>query len=833
MESLLPQAQQVNLFFGQLGHFFVILAWVAAAIAAFSFWKSGADREEHWLRIGRRAFLIHGIAVLGIVATLFSMIFGHHFEYHYVWQHSSTDLPLKYILSCFWEGQEGSFLLWTFWHAVLGAVLIVRKSPWQGRLLSVIGVIQVFLLSFLAGIYILGVKVGTSPFLLLEDVLTGDPVFLFSDYMRFIQDGTGLNALLQNYWMVIHPPVLFLGFASAAIPFAFAFSGLRFSDYKNWVKPALPWTIFSMLVLGAGILMGGRWAYESLSFGGFWAWDPVENASLVPWIVMVGGAHAMVSFKATGRALKTAFVLILFSYALILLSTFLTRSGILGDTSVHSFVSAGLSNHLLVFLFFMVGAMKWMLFRHWRRIPQKPKEEAGNSREFWMFLGSLVLSFAALQIIFVTSIPAINAFMHWVNGWSGMNLPSSIPTPANPEAYYNSIQIWVAIGIGLMMGIGQFLRYHRSDMPKFWRKIGIASLLALGMSLLSGWTAGFDLFVEVKIRFFGSGNYSAPNNQLMLLFAGWFAVVSNLLYLFTVLHGKIQVSGASLAHAGFGLMLVGILISGARQQVISQNTLGIDYGDGFDSQFKRENVLLYKGMPQRMNNYMVTYLNDSIDGDATYYTVQYEVLNSDGSVKEKFQLEPYLLKDKKSRQLSPNPATRHYLSHDVFTHVSAVPNANQARDEGPKINTHNVQMGDTVYFGSGLIRLESVVSLPPLGDTLRAGLRVFVEAGGNSIEAIPELRIAGSRLISPPLAVQGIPLQLLFRNVTPETGEFELATVEPRSASDWIILKAIVFPQIRLVWLGSIIMFAGMFISILRRRALNSRSTASVENVQS
>ena len=208
-------------------------------------------------------------------------------------------------------------------------------------------------------------------------------------------------------------------------------------------------------------------------------------------------------------------------------------------------------------------------------------------------------------------------------------------------------------------------------------------------------------------------------------------------------------------------------------------------------------------------------------------------MNSDGSVKEKFQLEPYLLKDKKSRQLSPNPATRHYLSHDVFTHVSAVPNANQARDEGPKINTHNVQMGDTVYFGSGLIRLESVVSLPPLGDTLRAGLRVFVEAGGNSIEAIPELRIAGSRLISPPLAVQGIPLQLLFRNVTPETGEFELATVEPRSASDWIILKAIVFPQIRLVWLGSIIMFAGMFISILRRRALNSRSTASVENVQS
>jgi cytochrome c-type biogenesis protein CcmF len=300
------------------------------------------------------------------------------------------------------------------------------------------------------------------------------------------------------------------------------------------------------------------------------------------------------------------------------------------------------------------------------------------------------------------------------------------------------------------------------------------------------------------------------------------------MYLFTALRGKIQLSGASLAHAGFGIMLVGILISGARQQVISRNSLGIDYGEAFDLQFKQENILLYQGMPQRMGDYRVTYLSDTAAGDATYYRVQYEVLDAEGRVTESFVLEPYLLRDKKTRQLSPNPATRHYLSRDLFTHVSAVPNEEQAPQQGPKINTHTVELGDTVYFGAGLIRVESVVSMPPLGDTIRAGLRLFVESSAGTIEAIPELRIAAGRLVSPPFVVAGVPLQLLFRNVTPETGQFELATVEPRSANDWIILKAIIFPQIRLVWLGSIVLFAGIAVSIVRRRALNAKHQQTV-----
>ena len=122
-----------------------------------------------------------------------------------------------------------------------------------------------------------------------------------------MQDGNGLNQTLQNYWMVIHPPILFLGFASTIVPFAYAVAGLWTKNYGGWIKSSLPWSLFSAAILGLGIMMGARWAYESLSFGGYWAWDPVENASLVPWLVLIAGVHTQLIYNSTGRALRPTF----------------------------------------------------------------------------------------------------------------------------------------------------------------------------------------------------------------------------------------------------------------------------------------------------------------------------------------------------------------------------------------------------------------------------------------------------------------------------------------------------------------------------------------------
>src|SRR5205085_7221679 len=147
-------------------------------------------------------------------------------------------------------------------------------------------------------------------------------------------DGSGLNQLLQNYWMVIHPPVLFLGFASTIVPFSFAIAGLWKKNFSGWTRVALPWTLFSCAILGTGIMLGAMWAYESLTFGGYWAWDPVENASLVPWMVLVAGIHTLLIYKHSGHSLRTTHLFFIIAFGLVLYSTFLTRSGILGETSV-------------------------------------------------------------------------------------------------------------------------------------------------------------------------------------------------------------------------------------------------------------------------------------------------------------------------------------------------------------------------------------------------------------------------------------------------------------------------------------------------------------------
>ena len=208
--------------------------------------------------------------------------------------------------------------------------------------------------------------------------------------------------------MTIHPPTLFLGFASTLVPFSYAIAALLRKDYKSWINSALAWSFFSVGILGVGILMGGAWAYEALSFGGFWAWDPVENTSLVPWLTMAAGAHLLLIQRNKGGVMPSALFLLILTFLLILYSTFLTRSGVLGDSSVHAFVDLGLSGQLLIYLlFFTIGALGLLLIRY-RGLPKKEKEDRMDSREFWMFIGALTLLISGLQITLSTSYPVFN-----------------------------------------------------------------------------------------------------------------------------------------------------------------------------------------------------------------------------------------------------------------------------------------------------------------------------------------------------------------------------------------------------------------------------------------
>lgn len=300
-------------YIGDIGHLAVIISFISSIIATISYFLAAQNEErnvedsKNWKQFARIAFSIHVTSIFTIVFSLFNIIYNHYYEFHYAWNHSSNHLPVYYMISCFWEGQEGSFLLWIFWHGLLGIILIFSNKAWESRVMTVFVGVQIFLTSMILGVVIGDLKLGSSPFILMREVMYNAPIFQGNpDFIP--EDGTGLNPLLQNYWMVIHPPTLFLGFAMTLVPFAFAIAGFWKKEYSEWIRPALPWTIIGALILGVGILMGGYWAYETLNFGGYWNWDPVENAVFVPWLVMIGSIHTMILFKRSSTALKLSLI---------------------------------------------------------------------------------------------------------------------------------------------------------------------------------------------------------------------------------------------------------------------------------------------------------------------------------------------------------------------------------------------------------------------------------------------------------------------------------------------------------------------------------------------
>ncbi|WP_090170471.1 cytochrome c biogenesis protein CcsA [Neolewinella agarilytica] len=675
-----------------IGHFAMLLAFFGAILSGFSYFKATHHREEklrsnRWGRLGQLAFLAHGAAVFTVIGTIFYAMLNQYYEYSYVSSHVSGDLQQRYIFSAFWEGQEGSFLLWMFWHVILGYVLMVTARRWERPVMTVLCSVQVIIVSMILGVHF-GVgdwvlKLGSSPMLLLRETIEA-PIFQQADYVSLLK-GSGLNPSLQNYWMTIHPPTLFLGFASTVVPFAFAVAGLWTGQHKEWLKPALRWSLFSAGILGIGILMGAAWAYEALNFGGYWAWDPVENTSLVPWLLLVAGLHTNLISRATGQGIRATYLFYLFTFVMIIYSTFLTRSGVLGDTSVHAFTEMGLEAQLLFFLgFYGLGSIGLMAWR-WHSIPVPEKEESLSSREFWMFIGSLVLFMSAVLITGSTSLPVYNEIREYFNPlFDGLSL-------TDPEDHHNRFQIWIGIFIGILSGIAHFLRWRERDFSKHIRSFLLHSGAAVAGALFCSWLT--LLWID-----------AGPWQWKLMLFSGWFAVWTNADYLIRFISKDVKVFGSSLSHIGFGIMLIGILASGANKRIISQNQFLME-GLSDDEELVRTTVILIKDEPMVMENYELTLRGDSIHGYNRTYQVDYKQRDEAGNVIEEFQLEPNILYDKTFEKIAiTNPSTKHYWNKDVFTVIMSLPEeeqsikAKEAKEDSLKYRVYPMTVGDSFAF---------------------------------------------------------------------------------------------------------------------------------------
>jgi cytochrome c-type biogenesis protein CcmF len=831
-----------HLWAGNLGHFLIITAFISAIFSSIGYFLSAQnevknpEQAKNWLSFSRKSFWIHAISVLGVFGMLFIIIYFHFFEYNYAYSHSSTTLPVQYIVSSFWEGQEGSFLLWMLWHSLIGLVLMYSAKKWESRTLSILSLIQIILGSMLIGVYVGDLKIGSSPFILVRETMANAPIFQNPDYLKlYLTNGNGLNPLLQNFWMTIHPPVLFLGFATTAVPFSFALASLWKKDYQSWIYPALPWTIFNICILGIGIMMGGMWAYESLNFGGYWAWDPVENASLVPWLVMVAGLHTLIIFKNTQKALFSTYLLLISGFFLILYATFLTRSGILGESSVHSFTDLGLSGQLLILLIGLGVVGYGIFFLRRKEIPAKGKvDEQIASREFWLYTGAMILFVSAFQIITSTSIPVINkvfgGLYELIAGpidpksfeWAGDGVGNALykffggklAPPKDVHAHYHKFQIPLAILILALTVVAQIIKYKKDQGGKVFKR-------------LYTWAA-ISIIPSIAVFYFSE--YQA--NQwifLLYLWACFFSILGNG-SVFVSMFKNIKKQGASITHIGFAVMLFGVLISSANKKVISINNK-YTYGDKFQEKDTRENLYLKKNVSDTIGKHIVTYLGDTVAEPNHYYKIKFQ----NGS--ESFVLQPNAQLNPKMGLIS-NPDTKHYLYKDIFTYVSQVTDKSKVDQEEnqlpPKEFSMNASGGDTLLLKNNLISLTKIEPgaahlskeeqkvLENAQAALTANFNCTSTEGRSfSIKAVyavvdnKEFRFDGYDEES------GLRISVNRLNIDPNDptkASANFTAFERKEAFvDYVILKAIEFPWIQLVWWGSMIMMIGFYFSIMHR----------------
>jgi cytochrome c-type biogenesis protein CcmF len=846
-----------HLWAGKLGHAFITLSFVAAFLSFLAYCL--ASKNKAYLKLARMAFNVHGFSVLGIAGTLFFMLFNHYFEYQYIHQHSNKEMDMKYILSCFWEGQEGSFLLWTFWNIILGWILKrqLKNGEWEAPVMAIFALVQVFLASMLLGVYVYlsldpdaaPFKIGTNPFLLLREIPENANIPLFSNpnYLARL-NGRGLNPLLMNYWMTIHPPTLFLGFASTLVPFAFAIAALWNKQHQKWQAIALPWTYFGILVLGVGILMGGAWAYEALSFGGFWAWDPVENSSLVPWLVLVAAGHTMIINKNKGGSLFTTHFLAIGGFLLVLYSTFLTRSGVLGNASVHAFTDLGMQGQLVLYvitfifisvillieeslfkvsyifaslyiLFFglLYGykrelMMVWLggsavvtIISYAKYFPKEKDEEELFSREFWMFLGALVLLLSGLIITYFTSIPVLNKL------FGTDYAPKKIPV-------YNTWITPFAILLMILIGGSLFLKFKKTDTKQFGKRILYAFVPAVV----------FGLACVIPLYFMHNSGLSTWDaiSYALLFITGLFAVFANAGYWIVVLKGKVSKSGAAIAHLGFALILIGALVSTSKKVTLSKNTSDkkvSDLGEGFDD---KVSLFLQQGDTLPMGPYLVTFKGKTWKDIDFYFHVDYLKQNKDKKWEYAFSLEPHVQNNPRMGQAA-DPATKHYLDHDIYTHVTAGNFDTVPKKQNAWGNTKNYigHIGDTIFASNAFVIIDSIRtnigkeqyqkndSLLEVTAVLRA-----VDAQSRNYQALPKYVIKNNFVFPKESEIDALGLKFVFSKINPEQGTIEIVMSEKLSnAKDFIVMEAYVFPYINILWLGCIIMAIGTGIAIAER----------------
>lgn len=861
-------------FLGLLGNIAVIVGFIASLLGMAAYFRS--IQQPQLIGVARAGFHVTVTTVLVSSLILLILIVKHQFQFHYVWAYSSRELPLGLLMSTFYAGQEGSFLLWTLMVSIIGVVLLIytQKRDNEREVMGVYSSILAFLMMLL---------IVKNPFAPIEGNMIP-------------ADGRGLNPLLQNFWMQIHPPILFLGFAAMAPPFALAIAALMRRKYQGWVVSSLPWVLGGSMLLGLGISLGGFWAYETLGWGGWWGWDPVENASLIPWLISVALIHTMLTQKRTKGLVLTNFILAILAFVLVLYSTFLTRSGVLGEASVHSFVDPGRFSFTLLVLFMFaftdVGfALLFGRFTKWGR---------GMFERFhgWKLYGLLYLVVIGPSVpifaqvsgdlvpVFTDMIANANPVLlllyypmlgiaHLLNLLSYLWLPALIfkivqigyvfSGRLHSEKEYDSFSMmsretWLGLGAGVVglltfivligtsmpiipqfiidavngmfNALGTDMRLGNTVEPAFYDAMGlplaIVMTFMIGFTLLLMWSTtrgdmllrklllplGLGIAATLVIVFVG-GVYDP--GMIMLALSSSFCLFSNIVIGSRIVRGNPKFTGAYVAHTGLALLLLGII------------------GSGFYSTSK--SLELKQGETVEWSGYNFTYVGNETfwNGERYYFNVRLDDAVT-GKEIETVKTVMFVSNYGGQEQIMRNPGIAKFFTTDVYVEPQAL---YAPEPEGGK--RYGFVKGQTYEYGGYAVTFtEFDMNNSRESESFRVGGEFRVEKYGEEPQVLMVARTTGPEGVkSEPALVTAGDLQIEILGMTPNQEDLAMSMIEvrlknpnipvdPNDMRETLVVEASLEPFISLVWIGIIVMLAGMIVA-RSRRSSDARRLESYE----
>lgn len=759
-----PDPPAWGMFAGILGKgvvFAAIALFLASLLLSFA-------RREKWAKV---AFVGGVCCVVGTFATHVVLLMGRQYQFTYVWENTSNSMAEAYRFSAAWAAQEGSFLLWTLTSAVASA-LVLRKTGVYSRAFVIV--------CSLALMGMAAIIAYESPFQLIQ--LSGADRQLLAPGQEMIipPDGRGLNPTLMNYWMIIHPWVIFIGFGSLLPLFAFAAAASSTRDHVTWLDAVRPLAVFSMIILGIGLTMGGLWAYETLGWGGFWAWDPVENVSLVPFLAAAVLVHGLLIQKNRNRWSRLNILLGLLPFLWFVYGTFLTRSGALTAVSVHSFAEMNEGAHgvLLGLVIAAAVAAAGLAIRAFkdRGVPMAEKADARGDRTLGMSVGAALLYGTAIMAAYGMSLPFFGALLQR-------------PKEVVSEGDYNFVVAFPFVPTLLLMAVVPFLGWTRTapERIKTFGNVFFTAVLLFGIST----------FVLVRSGLTLDGFERMPTTQLiifyLLVFVCLLSIVANGYRTFERLRTKSGGIGAFVTHAGVALLLLGLIVSRAFEKT--------DF-DGVTLTRPGRLALL----PNKTYLASIEKIPTPEQLSNPDNRLEFLLRNAEGEGEYAFRPNFYYV----TRGGEATPISRPDILRRPLYDLYFVMGAPETELE----SDITLNEGEEKAVGQFRIKYNERSREGEPGQTgTKFGARVTLTIAGQSYDAHPQMVITDAGPQSIPAPIEELEVRIELKRLMADSGQASLAIVSPE-----LIFPVQLFfkPMTSLVWVGAGLMTLGGTLTLLQ-----------------